>query len=233
MAVEDTGRLVLYDYWRSSASYRVRICLHLKGLAFEQHAVNLVHEGGEQHRDDYRRLNPQGLVPALVHGDRVLTQSMAICEYLDEQFPGAPLLPSDPYLKSVARAMAFSIACDIHPLNNLRVQQYLKGRLNVSGAQTITWMNHWVKIGFKALEKQLATSPHTGLCCIGDAPGLADCCLLPQIYNAERFDSDLSAFPLIRAIAEHCRALPAFELADPANQPDAPKKSANLESSNK
>ncbi len=223
MAAEGMDRLVLYDYWRSSASYRVRICLHLKGLDFEQRAVNLVHGGGEQHRDAYRSVNPQGLVPALMHNDRVVTQSMAICEYLDEKFPGTPMLPADPYLKSVARAMALNIACDIHPLNNLRVQQYLKSRLNVSGEQTICWMNHWIKTGFEAMEKQLVASPETGLCCIGDNPGLADCYLVPQIYNAERFDCDLSGFPLLCRIADHCRTMPAFELAAPANQPDAPQ----------
>ena len=215
MTAEDTGRLVLYDYWRSSASYRVRICLHLKGLDFEQRAVNLVHEGGDQHGDEYRRVNPQGLVPALVHNDRVVTQSLAICEYLDEKFPRVPLLPADPHLKSHARAMALSIACDIHPLNNLRVQQYLKDRLDVSGEQTVTWMNHWIKVGFEALEKLLKASRETGLCCIGDEPGLVDCCLVPQVYNAERFHCDLSGFPLICGITKHCRALPAFEAAAP------------------
>jgi maleylacetoacetate isomerase len=220
--VEGDGQLTLYDYWRSSACYRVRICLHLKGLGFKQFPVNLVHDGGEQQKGEYRSLNPQGLVPALVHGPRVLTQSMAICEYLEERFPQPPLLPADPYLKSIARAMAFSIACDIHPLNNLRVQHYLKDALGASGEQAVRWMNHWMEIGFEALEKQLAANPETGACCFGDEPGLVDCCLVPQVYNAERFNCDLSVFPTIGRIVDHCRTLPAFQAAAPARQPDAP-----------
>jgi len=222
MMVDRPDQLILYDYWRSSASYRVRIVLHLKGLQFEQRAVNLVHDGGEQHREDYRRLNPQGLVPALVHGNRVFTQSMAICEYLDETFAQKPMLPTEPQLRAQARAMALSIACDIHPLNNLRVQQYLKGKLSVSQEQTRTWMNHWVYKGFSALEAVLAGSPATGSCCIGDEPGLVDCFLVPQLYNAERFDCDLAEFPVIVRIADYCRGLKAFRAAAPAAQPDAP-----------
>ena len=222
MTVEHPDQLILYDYWRSSASYRVRISLHLKGLKFEQRAVNLVREGGEQNREEYRRLNPQGLVPTLVHGGRVITQSLAICEYLDETFPQNPLLPADPHLKAVARAMALSIACDIHPLNNLRVQQYLKGKLGINTERTRVWMNHWVYQGFTALETRLASSPAPGKCCIGDEPGLVDCFLVPQVYNAERFDCDLSGFPTISAIARYCRGLKAFSAAAPANQPDAP-----------
>lgn len=222
MTAEQPDQLILYDYWRSSASYRVRISLHIKGLQFEQRAVNLVREGGEQNTDVYRRLNPQGLVPALVHGDRVFTQSLAICEYLDETFPQPPLLPGDPQLKALARAMALSIACDIHPLNNLRVQQYLKGKLSISTEQVRAWMNHWVYMGFAALESHLAGSGATGSCCIGDEPGLADCFLVPQVYNAERFNCDLSSFPTISRIVEYCRGLQAFSAAAPAGQPDAP-----------
>ena len=222
MTAEQGSNLTLYDYWRSSASYRVRICLHLKGLPFEQRAINLVHDGGEQHKDVYRQLNPQGLVPALVHGGHVVTQSLAICEYLDDVFPDPPLLPVDPYFKAEARAMALSIACDIHPLNNLRVQQYLKGELEVSGHDVVAWMNHWVGVGFSALETRLSASGKTGLYCVGDEPGLVDSFLIPQVYNAERFNCDMSRFPLISRIIRHCKNLPAFAAAAPANQPDAP-----------
>ena len=213
--------LVLYDYWRSSASYRVRIALNLKGLSYEQRPVNLVVDGGQQNSQGYRKLNPQGLVPALVHGEQVITQSMAICEYLEETFPGYPLLPDQPGQKSIARSMALSIACDIHPLNNLRVQQYLKGRLGVSGDQAVTWMNHWVSVGFTSLEEQLQASDACGKCCVGEKPGLVDCFLVPQVYNAERFNCDLSGFPLIQEIAAYCRSLPAFQAAAPETQPDS------------
>jgi len=222
MTAEQGSKLTLYDYWRSSASYRVRICLHLKGLPFEQRAIDLVHDGGDQHKDAYRQLNPQGLVPALVHGGRVVTQSLAICEYLDDVFPDTPLLPVDPYLKAAARAMALAIACDIHPLNNLRVQQYLKSELEVHGRDVVTWMNHWVGVGFTALEARLSGSADTGLCCVGDDPGLADSFLIPQVYNAERFNCDMSRFPLISRITRHCKNLPAFIAAAPGKQPDAP-----------
>jgi len=213
---------VLYDYWRSSACYRVRICLHLKGLEFEQRPVNLVPGADEQHGADYRAMNPQGLVPALVHGGRTLTQSLAICEYLDETYPEPPLLPGDPLHRAQVRAMAAVVACDIHPINNLRVQRYLKERLGASEHAVMEWMNHWMSMGFDALEQQLAASPHRGACCFGDQPGLADLCLVPQVYNAERFGCDMSGFPLITGIAGHCRALPAFTAAAPERQPDAP-----------
>jgi maleylacetoacetate isomerase len=220
----DSGTLLtLYDYWRSSASYRVRIALHLKGLEFSQHAVNLVADGGQQHSHDYRALNPQGLVPVLVHGEKTISQSQSICEYLEAVFPETPLLPEDPLLQSVARAMALTIACDIHPLNNLRVQQYLKGRLNVSTEDTVSWMNHWVSLGFESIEARLQAQNKTSLCSMGDEPGLVECFLIPQVYNAERFECDLSNFPEIRRITAHCRSLPAFMAAAPEVQPDAPK----------
>lgn len=214
--------LVLYDYWRSTASYRVRICLHLKGLEFRQVPVNLVNEGGEQHGREYRQLNPQGLVPALLHSGRVLTQSLAICEYLDEICPEPSLLPADPLLRAQARATASVIACDVHPINNLRVQIYLKEKLDASAGNVVDWMNHWMRLGFETIENHLAGNEHTGACCIGDRPGLADCYLVPQVYNAERFACDMSAFPLIGRVVAHCRELPAFRAAAPENQPDAP-----------
>lgn len=213
-------RLVLYDYWRSTAAYRVRIALHLKGLDFEQRPVHLVRGGGEQHAAEYLRLNPQGLVPALVHGDHVLTQSLAICEYLDEVFPGAPLLPADPVQRAEARSMALVIAADVHPLNNLRVQNYLKGEFGVTSGQAREWMERWMNLGFSALEARLAASG-AGVYCVGEQPSLADLCLVPQAYNADRFDCSLRPYPNIQRIVAHCRGLEAFAAAAPQRQPDA------------
>lgn len=214
--------LVLFDYWRSSACYRVRICLHLKGLEFEQRQVNLAPGSDEQRGEEYLELNPQGLVPALRHGEALLTQSLAICEYLDELCPEPPLLPADPLQRAQARAVAFVVACDIHPINNLRIQVYLKERLGVSAQGSVDWMNHWMGLGFQAIENRLATGKRSGNCCFGDEPGLADACLVPQVYNAERFGCDLSGFPRIMDIVSHCRAIPAFAAAAPEAQPDAP-----------
>jgi maleylacetoacetate isomerase len=214
-------QLVLYDYWRSSAAYRVRIALHLKGLAFEQRPVHLVRDGGEQHAEDYRRLNPQGLVPTLAHGDKVLTQSLAICEYLEEVFPEPALLPADPAQRALARALAQIIACDVHPLNNLRVQNYLKGELGATAGQAQDWMQHWMALGFQAFEARLQAQEDTGPFCLGARPGLADAFLVPQVYNAERFACDLSPYPRLRGIVAQCRALAAFAAAAPEQQPDA------------
>ena len=214
--------LVLYDYWRSSAAYRVRIALHLKGLSFEQKAVNLVKGGGEQHGTEYRKLNPQGLVPALVHGDRVLTQSLAICEYLDEMFPNRPLLPSSAADRASVRSLALMVACDIHPINNLRVLQRLRNVFGADDGSVVDWMNHWMSAGFTALERRLGADFSGTDFCAGNAPGLADCFLVPQIYNAERYSCDLDPFPRIRAVAARCRELPAFAAAAPESQPDAP-----------
>ena len=212
---------VLYDYWRSTASYRVRIALNLKGIAYRQEPVNLVLDGGQQHQAEYRALNPQGLVPVLVHDGQVLSQSLAICEYLEEQFPQPALLPADPALRARVRAVALTVACDIHPLNNLRVQQYLKSGHGQGGDAVGRWMNHWMTVGFAAIEETLVASDTTGLCCFGDEPGLADCFLIPQVYNADRFDSDMSPFPTIMNITRYCRALPQFSAAAPESQPDS------------
>ncbi|MFT5138617.1 MAG: maleylacetoacetate isomerase [Lysobacterales bacterium] len=226
MSPEDSVRsddgLILYDYWRSTAAYRVRIVLNLKGLEYTQRPVNLVKAGGEQHSEAYKKLNPQGLVPALVHNNIVITQSFAICEYLDSVFPQYALFPDDPYRKSLAQAMALTVACDIHPLNNLRVQQYLKGQLSVSSQDAVTWMHHWMLLGFESIEAQLQAADLKGKCCLGDQPGIVDCFLIPQVYNAERFDCDLSRFPAIRSISAYCNTLPAFIAAMPANQADVP-----------
>jgi maleylacetoacetate isomerase len=215
--------LILYDYWRSSAAYRVRIALHLKGLGFEQRAINLVRDGGEQHGADYRRLNPQGLVPALIHQGHVLTQSMAICEYLDEVFPAVPLLPTSVVNRARVRALALMVACDIHPINNLRVQQRLRQMLGAGEDAVVDWMNHWMSVGFAALEQRLQAEFPGAAYCASDSPGLADCFLVPQVYNAERYHCDLGAYPRIREITARCREHPAFVAAAPSSQPDAPR----------
>ncbi|WP_355660534.1 maleylacetoacetate isomerase [Halomonas salifodinae] len=210
----------LYGYFRSSAAYRVRIALNLKGLAHDQAPVNLVK--GEQRGEEYLARNPQGLVPALVTDDGVrLTQSLAICEYLDERYPDPALLPADAAGRARVRALAQAVACEIHPLNNLRVLKYLAGELGLDEAAKMTWYRHWIAEGFAALETQLSREAGSGDFCHGDTPGLADLCLVPQVFNAERFECDLAAYPRIRRIVANCRALDAFAQAAPEAQPDA------------
>jgi maleylpyruvate isomerase len=211
----------LYSYFRSSASYRVRIALNLKGLDYEYAAVHLRRGGGEHRSADYRALNPQALVPTLVDGERVLTQSLAIIEYLEETHPQPPLLPAAPADRAHVRALAQLVACEIHPLNNLRVLGYLTGELGVSEEAKNRWYRHWVALGLQALEAQLARDPRTGRFCFGDAPGLADCCLVPQLANARRFECDLSGYPTLTRIERACLELPAFQRAAPGAQPDA------------
>ena len=213
--------LTLYSYWRSSAAYRVRIGLNLKGLDYALVPVHLVHDGGQQHAPDYAALNPQQLVPALRDGERVLTQSLAILEYLEETRPQPPLLPVDAAGRARVRALAQLVACDIHPLNNLRVLQFFDRQWNVPQAERDDWVLYWMREGFAAMETMLAASPDTGRYCHGDMPGLADCCLLPQLYNARRFTLDLAPFPTLRRIEAACLQLPAFDAARPENQPDA------------
>lgn len=220
MKAEQTAELKLYGYWRSSAAYRVRIALNLKGLAFESIPVNLVRDGGEQHEVAYRAINPQGLVPVLVHEDHVLTQSMSICEYLDERFEDYPLLPADPLARARVRSLALQIACDIHPLNNLRVQNYLKSHCD-NDADVAAWMSHWMHEGFAAIEQQIGSDGDASLLLEHEHPGLFECFLVPQVYNAERFGTDMSPFPLIGEIVRQCRKLPAFVDAAPENQSDA------------
>lgn len=209
----------LYGYWRSSAAYRVRIALNLKGIECEQESVHLVKDGGQQHSDAYKSLNPMELVPTLVDGDLTLNQSMAILDYLDAKYPDTALLPTRLEDNAKAKALAFDIACDIHPLNNLRVLQYLTGPLGQSDDAKVAWYHHWIDTGFKSLEKKLATT--AGDYCYGDRVSWADICLVPQVYNAERFNVDMSQYPVIQAITERCRALPAFHQAAPEQQPDA------------
>ncbi|MCU1062955.1 maleylacetoacetate isomerase [Stenotrophomonas maltophilia] len=213
--------IVLYTYWRSSAAYRVRIGLELKGLAWEARPVHLVREGGEQHLDAYRALNPQQLVPTLLHDGHTLTQSLAIVEYLEERFPQVPLLPADAAGRARVRALAQLVACDIHPINNLRVMQYLERDLELPADARTQWTLHWIAEGFQAMEALLANSSATGTFCHGDRPGLADLCLLPQLYNAHRFGLDLGPYPTLRRIEAACQALDAFDRARPENQADA------------
>ncbi|HJV82297.1 maleylacetoacetate isomerase [Noviherbaspirillum sp.] len=215
----------LYSYFRSSASYRVRIALHLKGLAFETVPIDLIRNGGAQFAAEYRKLNPDALVPALIddaqEGAAVLTQSLAIIEYLDETHPAPPLLPQNPVDRAFVRGIALSIACDIHPLNNLRVLRYLMRDLKISDDDKNAWYRHWCEQGLTAIEATLARDKRVGRFCYGDAPTLADCCLIPQIANARRVDCDFSGMPTIMRINEACLALDAFAKAAPANQPDA------------
>ena len=210
----------LYGYFRSSAAYRVRIALNLKGLDYDQIPVNLVK--GEQRGDDHLMRNPQGLVPSLVLDDSsVINQSLAICEYLDEVHPEPALLPVNALERARVRALAQSVACEIHPLNNLRVLKYLVRGMGADEAAKLAWYHHWIAQGFTALEATLSNAPSSGDFCHGDTPTLADICLIPQVYNAERFECDLSAYPTIQRIAANCRSLPAFEKAAPEVQPDA------------
>ncbi|HJU39095.1 MAG TPA: maleylacetoacetate isomerase [Tahibacter sp.] len=217
------GGLRLYGYWRSSAVYRVRIALNLKGLPYETVPVHLVNNGGEQHAESYRKLNPQELIPVLRDGGRIVRQSLAIVEYLDEAYEGeCKLLPATARDRARVRALAQLIACDVHPLNNLRVLQYLEREFNAPQVERERWSRHWIAEGFRAFEELLADSPSTGQFCEGDDPTLADVCLVPQVYNARRWGVDLEPFPTIVRIDAHCRTLPAFDAARPEAQPDAP-----------
>ena len=210
--------MVLHGYFRSSAAFRVRIALNLKGLAVEHRFVHLAK--GEQHAPRYRDVNPQGLVPVLEVGERRLTQSLAIIEYLDEKHPLPPFLPVAAEDRAWVRAIALAIACDIHPLNNTRVLKYLEQQLGVDADKRNAWYAHWIAEGFRAIEPQLARRA-AGPYCLGDTPGIADICLVPQVANANRFKVPLDAYPRIRAINAACLALPAFADAQPARQPDA------------
>jgi len=224
--VRPGGRLIrvavkLYDYFRSSAAYRVRIALNLKGITPDERTFVHLRMGG-QRAQDYLALNPQGLVPALALDDgQVLTQSLAIVEYLDETQPSPPFLPADAVDRARVRAIALQIACEIHPLNNLRVLNYLIGTLGLAKEQKDGWYRYWVDVGFEALEKMLSQDRRTGRYCHGDAPTLADICLVPQIANARRFNIDMSPYPTLTRIEAALNELPAFAAAAPARQPDA------------
>jgi maleylpyruvate isomerase len=211
--------LKLHGYFRSSAAYRCRIALNLKGLAHETASVHLTKDGGQQNAPTYRALNPQALVPTLEHDGKVITQSVAIIEYLDEIHPEPPLLPGDAERRARIRAFALAIACDIHPINNLRVLNYLKGPLQQAQTAVDAWYRHWVETGLAACEALLPAT--ASRFCFGGRPTLADICLVPQMYNARRFNCDLSGMPRLVAIDASCRTLPAFAGAAPEAQPDA------------
>jgi len=211
----------LYSFFRSSASYRVRIALNLKGIAYEQAPIHLRRGGGEQFGAAYRALNPQALVPTLEDGGKILTQSLAIIEYLEEKQPQPALLPKDPADKALVRSMAMIVACEVHPIQNLRVLNYVKKEYNQTDEQVNRWAQHWIDLGLSALEEMLAAQPKRGKYCWGNAPTLADICLVPQLGNARRYGCDLSRYPNILAVEKNCMALPAFIDAAPEKQPDA------------
>ena len=207
----------LYDYWRSSAAYRVRLALNFKGLAYEQVAVDL--RSGAQRAPEFLKLNPQGLVPVLEDEGARLTQSLPILNYLEERYPEPALLPRDLPGRAMARGIAVAIACEIHPLNNLRVLQYLERELGLDEAARRRWYHHWIAEGLGPIETLLAAS--AGAFCVGDAPSLADVCLVPQVYNARRYRCDLDPYPTICRIDERCGQVEAFARAAPERQPDA------------
>lgn len=212
--------VILYSYFRSSAAYRVRIALNLKNIEYEIRPVHLLKNGGEQFNADYLALNPQGRVPVLVVENKVLTQSSAIIEYLEEAYPSPPLLPTNAIERAYVRSLAQIIACDIHPLNNLQVLAYLKGFVKEDGFEQ-GWRIHWIQEGFAAFEQLLQKNEYCGQFCFGDMPGMADAFFIPQVYNAFRFGCEMSSFPLISGIYENCLRETAFFNAAPENQPDA------------
>lgn len=212
----------LYSYYRSTAAYRVRIALNIKGLDYEVIPVNLLKDDGEQFSAAYKAINPQSRVPTLIDGSHTLMQSPAILEYLEERYPERKLLPADPVVRAKLRAIANIIACDIHPLNNAGVLKYLKSDMKVTDEQKDAWYKHWVALGFTAIERMLQADPDVGRCVYGDEPTLADLVLIPQVYNAHRFHCSMDDYPTIARINEYCLSLPAFAEARPELQPDVP-----------
>lgn len=212
---------VLHTYFRSSAAYRVRIALNLKGIQAQHEFVHLNRDGGQQFSAAFRAKHPQALVPVYSEEGMDLAQSIAIIEYLEECHPLPPLLPKAPAARALVRQIALGIACDIHPLCNLRVLKYLGATLGLSDDQKNAWVRHWITLGLTALEQQLAALPSRGTFCVSNTPTLADCCLVPQWFSAERFGVDVSGFPTLKRIADHCNSLPEFAAAHPARQPDA------------
>ncbi|OAD13004.1 maleylacetoacetate isomerase [Achromobacter insolitus] len=219
----ESPALTLHSYWRSSAAYRVRIALALKGLPYRQVTWHMVK--GEHQQPAYRSIAPFGLVPMLEIDGLRLQQSLAIIEYLDERHPGTPLLPADPALRAQARALAQLIACEMHPLNNLRALKRLRAQFGADDERIHDWYRHWCAEGFQAFEAALPSAP-SGAYALGAAPTLVECTLIPQVYNALRYGADLEPYARVRAIVQACAALPAFEQARPENQPDAPQSAA-------
>ncbi|HZA55416.1 MAG TPA: maleylacetoacetate isomerase [Candidatus Udaeobacter sp.] len=211
----------LYTFFRSSASYRARIALNLKGLDYEQIPIHLRRGGGEQFSATYKAINPQALVPALEDQGRTVTQSLAIIEYLEERYPNPPLLPADPADRAWVRSMALIIACEVHPIQNLRVLNYLKNEHKQSDDAVNNWARHWINLGLSALDQMVLRGAQPANFCAGDVPTVADICLVPQLANARRFGCDLSQFPTLLRIESHCAGLPAFANAAPEKQPDA------------
>ena len=209
----------LYGYWRSSAAYRVRIALHMKGIEFESIPVHLVKDGGEQHAAKYVELNPTHLVPTLVDGELILNQSLAIIDYIECKYPQKPLYPQSVEQRALVLALSQDVACEIHPVNNLRIQQYLAKELGVSDSEKLAWSHHWMAQGFAAIEEKLKHC--SGAYCFGDQVTIADLCLVPQVYNARRFNLNMDPYPLISAIVDSCNLLPAFIDSMPENQTDA------------
>jgi maleylpyruvate isomerase len=211
----------LYSYFRSSAAYRVRIALNLKGLPYDYTPVHLLRDGGEQLKPAYRSLNPDAVLPTLIDDGHVLQQSLAIIEYLEETHPEPPLLPKAPVDRAYVRSVALQVACEIHPVNNLRVLKYLKHALGVADEARDAWYRHWIECGFTTLEEHLAGDARTGKFCFGDTPTMADACLVPQVFNAQRFKIDVTRFPTIQRIHDQASLLDAFARAAPGAQPDA------------
>ena len=208
----------LYDYPRSTACYRVRIALNYKNIPYETCPIHLINQGGEQHHADYLALNPQGLVPALEVDGTLLTQSLAIIDYLDERYPTPALLPIQPLARAKVRRLAQIVACDIHPLNNLRVLQRLKQDFQATESQTEAWYHHWLETGFDAIETHLSSLPRCIDVCYGDSISIADLCLIPQVYNAHRFHFVLDNYPLIQRINQYCLGLDVFSRASPVDE---------------
>jgi maleylpyruvate isomerase len=211
----------LHSYFRSSASFRVRIALNLKGIAYDTISEHLTKNGGAQFSAEFTAMNAQQLIPVLEVDGAQLTQSLAIMEWLEETHPTPPLMPTDALGRARVRALMLAVACEIHPINNLRVLRYLTQTLKVSEEAKDAWYRHWVELGLSQLEASLAASPHTGKFCYGDTPTLADCVLVPQVFNARRFNSDIEGLKHVIGITERCMALPAFQAAQPSAQPDA------------
>ena len=211
----------LYGYWRSTAAYRVRLALNIKQISYSQESVHLVKDGGEQHQPEYQSLNPQGLVPTIVDDGVVIGQSLAILEYLEEKYPQRSLLPPDPSKRAIVRQLSQIIACDLHPLNNLRVLKYLSNEMKIDNEEKTKWYHHWLDLGFKAFNDLLIKNGSDDTYCFGGELSMADVCLIPQIFNANRFGFSMGAYPRLEQINHNCLKLTRFQDAIPENQPDA------------